>query len=317
MDAPVPPSQRLAELDARRTQLRPRVDAAVLSAFERAAEAVGEALDGLGLVDLGPLLGSPMSPNVLRRVRTSSGDLGVLKLVGTGDLGESATLAAWTEAGVAAVPLLDHGLGRWVPEVVHLLMRDTPGEPMPHTAMAGWTGPVVAALARAHLPAPVGVRPLVELLAPRLTVAAEVWAGAGLGEPPPVLDALVRVADGTLLHGDAVGMNLLLDSDRVWLLDPAGVHGPAEFDAGRWVGRSLATAGPSALVGLLDVSVAADPSLRRDVLDLCVAAELVLEVRHRVTSPDAFVSIGAAADTFDADTRQLVVASRDLAAAWG
>ena len=315
MDVAVPLAQRRAELETRCAQLRAVADDGVVVRFERAAASVEPALTALGLTDLGPLYGSPLSANVLRRVRTSEGDSAVLKLAGNGEVGEAVTLAAWTAAGVSAVPLLDHGLGQWVPEVVHLLLAAVDGDPLPHSEMAAWTGPVVLTLARAHVPAPVGVRPLADLLAPRLTIAGRVWERAGLGAPPGVLDRVARAGDGTLLHGDPVGMNLLVDRDRVWLLDPAGVQGPAEFDAGRWVARSLAVAGPAALAPLFDTALRADPSLRPDILALCTAVELVLEVRHRVTSPQMFLSLGAAADTFDADTRVLVGAARELGSA--
>ena len=313
MDGAVPLARRRAELETRRAQLRAVADGGALVRFERAAACVEPALTALGLTDLGPLYGSPLSANVLRRVRTRDGVLAVLKLAGNGDVGEATTLAAWTAAGVNAVPLLDYGLGRWVPQVVHLLLAAVDGGPLPHSEMAAWTTPVVVTLASAHLPAPTGVRPLAEMLAPRLGAASQVWEQAGLGTPPNILDRVSRSGDATLLHGDPVGMNLLVGRDRVWLLDPAGVEGPAEFDAGRWVARSLAVAGPTALAPLLDTALRADPALRPEVLALCAAVELVLEVRHRVTSPRMFVSLGAAADTFDADTRALVDAARELA----
>lgn len=313
MEPAVLPEQRRAQLAARAEHLSAVANPGSLAAFARASDAVDPALSALGLTDLGPLYGSPLSANVLRSVRTSAGAPAVLKLSGSGETGEAATLAAWTAAGSSAVPLLDHGLGRWVPEVAHLVVGFVDGVPIPHTAMAAWTAPVVTVLAGAHVPTPSGVRPIAEALATRFANAVEVWDEVGLGAAPSVLERLAKAGDDTLLHGDPVGMNLLVDRERVWLLDPAGVSGPAEFDAGRWVGRSLAAAGPAACPALIDTCLRADRTLRADVLALSVAVELVIEVRHRLSNPDMFVTIGAPLATFDADTEALVATAHELA----
>ncbi|MGW8687248.1 hypothetical protein ACWGNN_40695 [Streptomyces sp. NPDC055817] len=112
-----------------------------------------------------------------------------------------------------------------------------------------------------------------------------------------------------LLHGDAVGFNLLRSEGELALIDPAGVCGPAEFDAARWVARCLAATGPSTLAALTETALSADPSLSRRLFDMCVAVELVIEVRHRITSPHVFLSIRAPAQTFTADTRRLAKAA--------
>ena len=313
MDPTTEAEQRHELLRRRSLSLRDAASTEVWLTFERAAGALDAYLAGLALEDLGPLSGSPLSPNVLRAVRTSGGRAAVLKLVGEPRTGEAATLAAWTAGGVNSVPLLEHGIGAWTDGVTHLLVGWVPGEPMPHSEMAAATGPVVAVLAGAHLAKPAGVEDLADSLRPRLRTAEQVWSSAGLTPPVRVDELLSDVPGSVLLHGDPVGMNLLVDRGSIRLLDPAGVAGPAEFDAGRWVARSLAVAGPGALAGLTETALRADPSLRPDVLDLCVAVELLIEVRHRITSRDMFLSLGAAASSFDADTATLASASRSLA----
>jgi hypothetical protein len=88
------------------------------------------------------------------------------------------------------------------------------------------------------------------------------------------------------------------------LIDPAGGCEPAEFGVARRVAQCLAVTGPSALAGLTETARSADPSLSRRLFDVCVAVELVIEVRHGTTSPHMFVGIGSPAQTFTADTRQ-------------
>uniref|UniRef100_A0AAU1ULK2 Uncharacterized protein n=1 Tax=Streptomyces sp. NBC_00119 TaxID=2975659 RepID=A0AAU1ULK2_9ACTN len=78
----------------------------------------------------------------------------------------------------------------------------------------------------------------------------------------------------------------------------------------------MAVTGPAALDGLTKAALSADPLLQRPRFDACVAVELVIEVRHRITSPHVFLSVEAPAQTFTIDTRLLAeAATRRLAAA--
>ncbi|MFE4772985.1 hypothetical protein [Streptomyces sp. NPDC056713] len=288
-----------------------------MASFERAAEALPAYLAALELTDVGPMAGSPLSANVLREVRLGDGSLAVLKLIGEPQSAEAATLAAWTAHRVPCAPLLDHGVGAHVPDVTHLLLGKVPGAALPHTEMAAATTQVVRLFRRAHLKPPAEVEPLHGFLSPRLHEAVQIWRESGLPSPDDALRVLTDPdIEPVLLHGDAVGFNLLRSGDGLALIDPAGVCGPAEFDAARWVARSLAVTGPGALDALTEVALSADPLLQRSRFDACVAVELVIEVRHRITSPHLFLSVGAPAQTFSADTRLLAeAATRRLAAA--
>lgn len=306
-------SQRRAWLDARALSLRSRVSAAVVAKFEIAAAALDPYLDALDVQDLGPLTGSPLSPNVLREVRRRDGSRAVLKLVGEPATGEIATLAAWTHAGVSCVPLLHSGIGIWSPGVTHMLLAHVPGAPLPHRDMPAATTDIVRLLAAAHLAPPHGVEPLAEELRPRLDTAETIWRDADLDPPPHVADQLAGLEGGSvLLHGDPVGMNLLVEGDRACLLDPVGVAGPPEFDAGRWVARCLAVVSHDELGHLTSQARTGDPTLRSDVLDICIAVELVLEVRHRITSPGMFIALGSDPLTFDTQTRAMARTARRL-----
>jgi streptomycin 6-kinase len=308
-------AQRRAWLDTRALSLRSRVSPAVVAKFETAAAALDTYLDALQVQDIGPLTGSPLSPNVLRAVTRHDGTQAVLKLVGEPATGEIATLDAWTRAGVSCVPLLDSGVGTWSPEVTHMLLARVPGAPMTHRHMPSATSDIVRLLASAHLAPPPGVAALADELRPRLDTAEAIWRDAGLDPPSRVADQLAGIdGDRVLLHGDPVGMNLLVQADRAWLLDPAGVAGPVEFDAGRWVARCLAVASHDELGHLTSQAMLGDPTLRPNVLDACIAVELILEVRHRITSPDMFIAIGSDPATFDSQTRAMAsTASRLLA----
>ncbi|GAA5702504.1 hypothetical protein SM007_28270 [Streptomyces avermitilis] len=279
------------------------------TSFERAAEALPTYLAALELTDLGPMAGSPLSPHVLREVRLGDGSVAVLKLIGEPQHAEAATLAAWTAHRVPCAPLLDHAVGAHAPDITHLLLRKVSGVGLLHAEMAAATEQIVRLFHQAHLTRPAGVARLQDFLGPKLEDALRVWNEAGLPSPDGVLHVLEDPAiEPVLLHGDAVGFNLLRSGDEFALIDPAGVCGPAEFDAARWVARCLAVTGPSALSGLTETALSADPSLSRRLLDVCVAVELVIEVRHRTTSPHVFLSIGAPAQTFTADTRRLAEA---------
>ncbi|MFC8717505.1 aminoglycoside phosphotransferase family protein [Kitasatospora sp. NPDC057198] len=280
--------------------------------FERAAAALPGYLAALDLRDTGPLTGSPLSPNVLREVRRADGSAAVLKLIGEPQHAEAATLAAWTAGGVPCAPLLDHGTGTHAPGVTHLLLGLVAGTELPHAQMAAATGEAAALYRRAHLAPPAGVLPLPDFLGPRLDEAAGVWRAAGLPAPDGAAEVLTALsAEPVLLHGDAVGFNLLRTRAGLALIDPAGVHGPAEFDAARWVARCLAVTGPAALPELTATALRADPSLEPRAFDACVAVELVIEVRHRITSPQVFLRVGAPRRSFDADTRLLAGAALD------
>ncbi|MFE4687181.1 hypothetical protein ACFRNJ_41440 [Streptomyces sp. NPDC056721] len=288
-----------------------------VASFERAAEALPAYLAALELTDVGPMAGSPLSANVLREVRLGDGSLAVLKLIGEPQSAEAATLATWTVHRVPCAPLLDHGVGTHAPDVTHLLLGKVPGVSLPHTEMAAATTQVVRLFQQAHLQPPAEVEPLHGFLSPRLHEAVQIWRESGLPSPDDALRVLTDPdIEPVLLHGDAVGFNLLRSGDELALIDPAGVCGPAEFDAARWVARSLAVTGPGALDALTEVALSADPLLQQTRFDACVAVELVIEVRHRITSPHLFLSVGAPAQTFSADTRLLAeAATRRLAAA--
>ncbi|MGW2082614.1 hypothetical protein ACWCOW_37895 [Streptomyces sp. NPDC001939] len=193
--------------------------------------------------------GSPLSANVLREVRLGDGSLAVLKLIGEPQSAEAATLAAWTAHRVPCAPLLDHGVGAHVPDVTNPLLGKVLGSELPHAEMAAATATaqVVRLFRRAHLKPPAEVEPLHGFLSPRLHEAVQIWRESGL---PPPDDALRVLTDPdiepVLLHGDAVGFNLLRSGDELALIAPAGVYGPAEFDAARWVARCLAVTGPGA-----------------------------------------------------------------------
>lgn len=287
------------------------------AAFERAAAALPTYLAALQLTDVGPMAGSPLSPNVLREVRLGDGSAAVVKLIGEPQHAEAATLAAWTAHRVPCAPLPDHGVGVHAPDVTHLVLGKVPGAGLPHTAMAAATAQVVGVFRQAHLAPPAGVASLRDFLGPRLDAAARVWREAALPSPEGVSHVLADPAiEPVLLHGDAVGFNCLGSGGGLALIDPAGVCGPAEFDAARWVARCLAVTGPGALADLTRTALSADPALDRRVFDLCVAVELVIEVRHRITSPQVFLGVGAPARTFAADTRRLAEAAvRRLAGA--
>lgn len=266
---------------------------------------------------MGPMAGSPLSANVLLEVRLGDGSVAVLKLIGEPQSAEAATLAAWTGHQVPCAPLLDHGIGAHVPDVTHLLLGKVPGAALPHMEMAAATEQAVHLFRRAHLTPPTEVVPLHRFLGPRLREAVQIWREAGLPSADGALRVLADLETGpVLLHGDAVGFNLLKSEEGLVLIDPAGVCGPAEFDAARWVARCLVVAGPGALDGLTETALSADPLLQRPLFDACIALELVIEVRHRITSPQVFLSVGAPAETFTADTRLLAeAATRRLAAA--
>ncbi|MFF1570942.1 hypothetical protein ACFVY1_47850 [Streptomyces sp. NPDC058293] len=277
-----------------------------VASFERAAEALPVYLAALELTDAGPMSGSPLSANVLREVRLGDGSVAVLKLIGEPQLAEAATLAAWTAHQVPCAPLLDHGVGALAPDVTHLLLGKVPGAGLPHTQMAAATKQAVQLFRRAHMTPPADVAPFHDFLGPRLQKAVQIWRESGLPSPDRALQVLTDLdTEPVLLHGDAVGLNLLKSKDGLALIDPAGVCGPAEFDAARWVARCLTVAGPDALNGLTETALSADPLLQQRRFDACVALELVIEVRHRITSPHIFLNVGAPAQTFATDTRLL------------
>ncbi|MGW7043235.1 hypothetical protein ACWGDT_11010 [Streptomyces avermitilis] len=113
------------------------------TSFERAAEALPTYLAALELTDLGPMVGSPLSPNVLREVRLDDGSVAVLKLIGEPQHAEAATLAAWTAHRVPCAPLLDHGVGAHAPDITHLLLGKVSGVGLLHAEMAAATEQVV------------------------------------------------------------------------------------------------------------------------------------------------------------------------------
>ena len=184
---------------------------------------------------------------------------------------------------------------------------------MTHRDMPSATREIVRLLASAHVAPPPGVDLVADELRPRVDAAEVIWRDAGLDPPSGVADQLAGIeGDGVLLHGDPVGMNLLVEGERAWLLDPAGVTGPPEFDAGRWIARCLAVASHDELGHLTSEALLGDPTLRPGVLDTCIAVELVLEVRHRITSPDMFIAIGSDPATFDSHTRAMASTARRL-----
>lgn len=296
--------------ESRAADLRGRVPDGSMRKFWRAAEALPDYLELLQLDDLGPMFGSPLSVNVLREVRLPDGDRGVLKLIGEPVVGEALALSAWAKAGVACPPLLDFGVSQWSPGVTHLLLGWVSGEPMTHIDMPEATDGVCRLLASAHVQPPEELPTLTQVLSAGLEKAMRAWSEAGLELPRRVFSAAIEIpGPAVLLHGDPVGPNLLVREGRRVLLDPVGCAGPAEFDAGRWVARCLAVVHPSALPSLTQVALAADPTLRPEVLDRCIGLELVLEVGHRLENPSAFLSVGADPDTFAENTSLLIAAA--------
>lgn len=124
----------------------------------------------------------------------------------------------------------------------------------------------------------------------------------GWGNPPSRPDGLLATSFRPLSGGDADGPACRPGPTTLW---PGGPRvrsrpGPAHKPA------------PDALAGLTETDLRADPTLRPDVLDLCVAVELLIEVRHGITSRDMILSLGAPAASFDTDTAALAAASRLL-----
>ena len=109
----------------------------------------------------------------------------------------------------------------------------------------------------------------------------------------------IEAGDQRLLHGDAVGMNMLLTASGPALIDPAGVWGPREFDAARWVVRGLAVAHPSTLDARLEEALCADDTLEEEVLQICAGVELALEAHQRMVNPQMFLTSSGPLGDFD------------------
>ncbi len=126
-------------LDQQRMRLLSLSRPDLVTRFDRAAHALAAYIELLNLTDVGPLTGAPSSPNILREVVTPQGGRAVLKLIGEPAPGEAATLAVWTEHGVPAPPLLEHGIDMGAEGVTHLLLGKLPGQPVAHAEMPGVT----------------------------------------------------------------------------------------------------------------------------------------------------------------------------------
>lgn len=292
---PAVKSQRSRLVESSRNRL--------LERFDRAAAALPAYVDALGMEVVRPLFGAPSSPNILREVRDATGRRAVLKLIGSDARGEVATLEAWTTAGVPCPLLLHAGYGRYVEGVTHLLLDWVDGDPLPHREMPGATSEAVALFGRGHLPPPAGTTPLAQFLQRRFETSLTACRLAGL----PVMSTMERALDAAvdravLLHGDAVGFNLLHRSGDLVMLDPAGVQGPREHDAATWVARALVVPGPAALPELIETALAADRSLDKATFHHWLGVELIIEAGYRLRTPDVMASIGADVDSFDEDT---------------
>lgn len=296
-------------LEEQRRVLASTASAQQLEWFDRAATALPPYLKSLGLVDVGPLLGAPSSPNVVRHVRLQTDEDAVLKLIGHERSQEAATLEVWNTAGTPAPRVLDHGVSRHAEAVSHLLLEKVAGTPMSHEAMPKATAAAARLFAQGHQEPPAEVRPLAEIQAPRLRRAADTWRQAGYVPPVDPAGVLQELSsDPVLLHGDAVGANVLADGDQLTLIDPAGVHGPYEYDSAQWVARALAVAGPQKLDALGSLALEADPALDGASFQRCLVVELIIEVMYRILRPEQFLDRGAPRATFDRDTRHLVTA---------
>lgn len=280
----------------------------------RAAEAVPVIARALDLRVEGDLHGSPLSPNALRLVRTSEDELAVLKVVPGLVAGEIEALKSWTSAGVPCPAVLSHGRGTIVTGVTHLLLSHVSGTPVTHLDMPDWTPTVVAAVSRGHIDAPPTAVLLADFLRPRVARFLAVWKANDLPTLGDVETVLAGMGPGDrLLHGDLVGLNLLTTSSRaVTFIDPVGLRGPAEFDAGRWIGRCHVSLGAAGLQDLIHAAPLADPSLDDRLLGRCVGVELVIEVAHRTTQPAIFLNLGATPLGFAARTADLAELAVDL-----
>lgn len=247
----------------------------VLAGGGHAAEAadafavLAELLRALGVVD-GGRLGLVDSRNHARRVEHPRFGACVLKLtvVAVGD--EVGALAAWNDAGLGGrvVPALhDHGTcAGWAWSV----QQRCPGR-------AGWvnepllaTGDALAVCDVLHVPLPAGhgfgdVRD-------RLDRRLGALAGTELAGPARVVrDAVAGLEAGSVLvHGDFAANNVLAGAGSPVVIDPAGLAGPAEYDAARWIARSDSRVRVSGRFASL-VPGWADPG----VLAVLTAAELL------------------------------------------
>lgn len=302
----------MMSLEQQRRVLARTASTQQLGWFDRAAAALPPYLESLGLTDVGPLLGAPSSPNVVRHVRLRTGGDAVLKLIGHERPQEAATLQAWNTAGTPTPRVLDHGISGEAEAVSHLLLAKVVGTPMSHEAMPKATTAAARLFAQGHQEPPAEVRPLGEIQAARLRRAADTWQQAGYVLPADPVGVLQELAgDPVLLHGDAVGANVLAVGEKLTLIDPAGVHGPREYDSAQWVARALAVTGPQQLDALGSLALEADPRLDAAVFHRCLAVELIVEVMYRILRPGQFLDRGATRATFAHDTRRLVTAVAD------
>lgn len=194
-----------------------------------------------------------------------------------------------------------------MPDVTHLLLSHVSGTPVTHLDMPEWTPTVIAAIRRGHVDAPPAAVPLSEFLRPRLVRFLALWETNDLPTPGDVETVLAGVGDGDrLLHGDLVGLNLLATPARtVTFIDPVGLRGPAESDAGRWIGRCHVTLDATGIQDLIHAAHVADPSLEDRRLAHCVGVELIIEIAHRATLPAIFLDLGATPVGFAARTAEL------------
>lgn len=286
-----------------------------LQRFASLAAALALEMNAYDLADVAMLSGSPISLNVVRKVRTRDGLVGVLKLTPGSYQGEAATLTAWNAAGLAC-PLVLHSEHRsdGLAPYSSLLVSWVDGAPVPHVAMPQYLSGAVRGYREAHIEPPEGLVPPSQLLGTRLDAASEALSVRGFSTPVD-LRACMRVVeqhDHRLLHGDAVGMNTLRTAGGLALIDPAGVRGPREFDAARWVVRSLAVAHPSTLHGGLKEALRADRDLNEEVLRICAGIELALEAHQRMMNPQMFLALSGPLPDFDERTTLMISASRRL-----
>jgi hypothetical protein len=157
------------------------------------------------------------------------------------------------------------------------------------------------------------MRTLESYYTPKLKSSEQAWLTAGYNPPTEARSILGMLSSRhELIHGDPSGRNMLMNSSQLTLLDPIGVEGAAEFDAGRWIARCAAMSAPCELGELIAMAEKADPSLDRGRLLWCVGLALMSEVRYRILMPTYYQNLGASPVGFDAYTRHLSNVTSDL-----
>jgi streptomycin 6-kinase len=187
------------------------------------------------------------------------------------------------------------------------------GSAITHDCMASATRRAVALYSAGHVDAgQLDLIPVSEYLRDRLSQADQALSELGRDARLSLASRLqsLEAQRQTTIHGDAVGMNVLTRSEGLALIDPAGVSGPPEFDAARWIVRSVAIEDPDNLPELIQQALAADADLDSAALEICVGIALVLEAHQRNKNKPMFLALGAPASDFGDRTARMVQAAR-------